>query len=178
MENWKDVVGYEGLYRVSDKGRIWSCKRRICLSQQTTPDGYKLVILYNRVSRKGYGVHRLVAKAFIEGGSDGLQVNHKDGVKENNCADNLEWCTPAENIRHAVRKGLFRIRRGSCHHRSIYKEEDIGRAYRMLKEGFPEKTVTKETGIPRTTLTAVKSKRMWNSVTDKIDLEETNRKLN
>lgn len=108
-EIWRDICGYEGLYQVSNCGRV---KR----FHKTTPPrilkpglntwGYLKVSLSRNNENETQNIHRLVAQAFIPNPDGKPQVNHKDGDKTNNCVDNLEWCTHEENNRHAIATGL------------------------------------------------------------------------
>ena len=100
---WRDVVGYEGLYKVSTEGNIKSIRRNKILSQDTNQDGYKRVQLYKNKASKNYSVHRLVAQAFIPNPDNLPQVNHKDEDKSNNCVSNLEWITPKDNCNYGTR---------------------------------------------------------------------------
>lgn len=117
QEVWKPIVGYEGLYDVSNLGRVRSHDRvvrgsgrnkngtvtrkgRVLKPVMNKATGYYHVVLSNRNSElHGFSIHRLVAFAFCEmpAGLENPCVNHKDEVKTNNCADNLEWCTHAYN---------------------------------------------------------------------------------
>lgn len=113
-EIWKDVQGYEGQYQVSNLGRVKSLKRKLdngrsvsekilnSSSKKKTQDGYLMVALAGRTFR----VNRLVATAFIPNPDNKSVVNHIDGNKENNKADNLEWTTVSENMLHAYRFGI------------------------------------------------------------------------
>ena len=92
-EIWKDVSGYEGLYKISNIGNVFSCYSNKILSPGITNDGYKYVVLFKNKQRKNYTVHRLVAIAFIDNPNNLPCVNHKDENTLNNCVDNLEWCT-------------------------------------------------------------------------------------
>lgn len=120
---WKDVLGYEGLYQVSFCGKVRSLDRVVTQQNRTgyapltriyqgkilSPKldaGYFRLQLSDRVRRKTVAVHILVAQAFCEGYFEGAVVNHKDGNKLNNNANNLEWVTVAENNRHAYATGL------------------------------------------------------------------------
>ena len=107
-EVWKSVEGYEGLYEVSNKGRVKSTnlyahKEPIILSQSTRRDGYKTVNLSKNGTTKPFVVHRLVAKAFIENKENYEMVNHKDENKSNNCVDNLEWCSRSYNQLYSLK---------------------------------------------------------------------------
>ena len=118
QEIWKDVIGYEGLYQVSNLGRIKALKKCVIqtnrsyimkekiIKQNILYSGYYYVNLYknNKVNR--VLVHRVVSQAFIPNTDNKPQVNHKDGNKLNNCVDNLEWVSASENNYHAIKTGL------------------------------------------------------------------------
>lgn len=108
-EEWRNVVGYEGYYQVSNKGRVKSLKRidpnnHLVKERILTPNkdkyGYDYVGLSKYGKTKSYKSHRLVAKAFIYNPNNHPVINHKDFNKDNNCVDNLEWCTVAYNNTH------------------------------------------------------------------------------
>jgi hypothetical protein len=105
MEIWKDINGYEGYYQISSYGRVKNVETNKILIGDTNNIGYRRVWLYIPV-KKRYFVHRLVAIHFCRGYRDGFVVNHKDGDKLNNHADNLEWVTRSENDLHAYRLNL------------------------------------------------------------------------
>lgn len=112
MEEWKDIVGYEGLYQVSTLGRVKSLARK-------DPRGHQLKGKYLKPNKdtQGYyrvslskdgivcrkGIHRLVAETFIDNPCDYPQVNHKDEQPTNNQVDNLEWCTAEYNTNYGTR---------------------------------------------------------------------------
>lgn len=121
MEIWKDVKGYEGIYQVSNKGRIKSLSRyergrngKPCfrkekiLKGQVSQYGYRRIQLFKDSKVKFPGVHRVVAEAFIPNPENKPQVNHKDGNKLNNNVENLEWVTQSENMKHALELGLYK----------------------------------------------------------------------
>ena len=115
MEKWKDVAEYPELFMVSDAGRVFSKRSNKILKQTKTATGY-LVISTIVGGRKGKyltrKVHRWVAEAFIENPHGKPSVNHIDGDKTNNVAENLEWVTHSENTKHAYQKNLITIRKG------------------------------------------------------------------
>lgn len=114
-EIWKPVVGFEGLYEVSNLGNVKSIERNGTvkggkyMSKILDNYGYYMCKLRNKKIVKIPKIHRLVAQAFIPNPENKPQVNHKDGNKLNNCVDNLEWVTPRENILHAVENGLIDV---------------------------------------------------------------------
>lgn len=104
-EIWIDVVDYEGLYKVSDLGRVQSLKG-VIKSSRTQNSGYLTMDLYKKNVQKTCTVHRLVAKAFLPNPNNKPQVNHINGNKQDNRLENLEWVTVAENLNHALDTGL------------------------------------------------------------------------
>lgn len=121
-EVWKDIPGWEGFYQVSNLGDVRSldrdieylnngtlttlhCKGKV-LKQRADEEGYMRICLARNGRTKLYGVHRLVAQAFIPNPETKPTVNHIDGNKSNNCLSNLEWATYQEQNDHAVRLGL------------------------------------------------------------------------
>lgn len=105
MEHWQPVVGYEGLYEVSDQGRVKSLKfgKEKILKPWKTPDGYLKVSLRKDGHTKQTYVHRIVSEAFIPNPNNLETVNHKDEVKTNNVASNLEWMSQKDNINYGTR---------------------------------------------------------------------------
>lgn len=106
-EIWKDIVGYEGLYCVSNYGRVKSLNYHRTGKERILKPGikndYYFVILYKNGKTKFYLVHRLVTEAFIENPDNKPQVNHKNEWKWCNCVWNLEWCTAKYNINYGTR---------------------------------------------------------------------------
>lgn len=129
MEFWKQIVGFEGLYEVSNNGKIKSLgngkstnsntKKERFLTIKVTTNGYTKVKLSKNSKRFYFSVHRLVALNFIENPSNKREVNHIDGNKLNNCVDNLEWITSSDNQKHAFGLGLQKSIKGKDHLQSI-----------------------------------------------------------
>lgn len=121
VEIWKDIENFSK-YQVSNLGRIKSKCRYTkvgiknqdkCYRKEYIVDGfinkkgYKQVTLYDDNGKpKTMRVHKLVALAFIKNEDNLPQINHKDGNKQNNCVDNLEWISNYDNIQHAIKNGL------------------------------------------------------------------------
>lgn len=121
-EIWKDVKGYEGLYQVSNMGRVRSVARVVTWKNQQTKsyksrmmkirekNGYRVVSLYKNHKSKDNRVHRLVADAFIENPNNLPFINHIDEDKSNNKVDNLEWCTRQYNNNYGRRNEKISIK--------------------------------------------------------------------
>lgn len=112
QEIWKPIKGYEGLYQVSDQGRVKSLERKNCFGRTVKERilkpydkgyGYLSVDLFIDGKRKQHQVHRLVCEAFHENPENKPQVNHKNEIKADNRACNLEWCTRRENCNFGTR---------------------------------------------------------------------------
>jgi hypothetical protein len=127
-EAWRPVVGYEGLYEVSDHGRVRRVAAgggarvgrilRFGMSAHPGEDaskGYRTVVLYQSGKPRRFKVHLLVAGAFLGTRPAGHECNHKNGVKTNNRLSNLEWITKQANMQHAFRLGITQPIRGECH---------------------------------------------------------------
>lgn len=105
-EIWRDVLGYEGFYKISNLGRLMSLNRTDkkgsnIIMKPYQSRGYFQVNLKVKGIRKMKHIHRLIAIAFIPNPENKPHINHIDGNKGNNSMSNLEWCTPQENVRHA-----------------------------------------------------------------------------
>ena len=99
-ETWKAIAGYEGLYEISDQGRVKSLKygKEKILKPGKNTCGYLQVNLCKDGHAKQTSIHRLVAEAFIQNPNNLETINHKDEMKTNNAASNLEWMTRGDNI--------------------------------------------------------------------------------
>lgn len=114
-EEWRDIEGYEGLYMISNTGKVKSLERAVWTGRgcyHTLPErilkadkwggGYYQVTLFKDGKRNRYKVHRLVAQAFIPNPDNLPCINHKDENKKNNCVQNLEWCTYKYNSNYGT----------------------------------------------------------------------------
>lgn len=102
MSAWKVIIGFPD-YSVSDDGRVKNNKTDKILSPYTDTNGYLSVGLYRDSKRFARRIHKLAAEAFIPNPLDLRELNHKDGNKQNNIIDNLEWCTRSYNMIHSTR---------------------------------------------------------------------------
>ncbi|BES53083.1 hypothetical protein [Aeromonas phage phiWae14] len=106
----KDVVGYEGLFSITEDGKLWSKRSKRFLTIMVNKQGY-----YQHCTKIGgrngtaklFKIHRVVAEAYLPNPDNLPLVNHKDGNKLNNHVSNLEWCTHQHNVRHAIDTGLL-----------------------------------------------------------------------
>ena len=103
IEEWRDIKGYEGLYQVSNLGRVYGIKRQRFLNTVYDRNGYSSVKLTKNGIGKLLSLHRIVAINFIPNQENKPQVNHIDEDKTNNMVSNLEWTTAKENVNHGTR---------------------------------------------------------------------------
>ena len=113
MVIWKDVKGFEGLYKVSNEGVLFSTPRQHTkggvVKRIRTYQGYEKYNLYKDGKMYLKRVHRLFAEHFIPNPENKPYINHIDGNPLNNTLDNLEWVTQKENVQHAIRTGLMNV---------------------------------------------------------------------
>ena len=142
IEVWKQVIGYEGQYEVSNMGRLRYVPKTVMVFRKDTSrshavsikgktsngaansKGYVYVKLQRDRKRQSVKMHRLVALHFIPNPNNLPQVNHIDGDKKNNKAVNLEWCNNSHNIKHAYSSGLMN-RKGERQNTCKIKESDV-----------------------------------------------------
>jgi hypothetical protein len=167
-EKWLPVDGYEGVYEVSNIGRV----RRVCggrgsiagriLTCKTAPNGYQHVDLSIQDKKTRFLIHRLVATAFLGKPDFNAEVNHKDGIKTNNRMENLEWVTRGQNISHAYRTSL-RVHAdvgGSKNPRAKLTEAQV-KEIRELKGVIGQREIAKRYGVARTTIQWIHQGKHW-----------------
>lgn len=102
----RDIIGYEGLYKITADGNVYSVRNNIFLKLNQKKNGYVYVELNKNGNAKTFRVHRLVALAYVLNPESKEYVNHIDGIKNNNNYNNLEWVTASENNVHSYENNL------------------------------------------------------------------------
>ena len=125
LEEWREIEGFEGLYLISNLGRIYSINSDIIRKTKINNSGYEMVSLFDKGKEKTILVHRLVAKAFCDGFYEGLVVNHRDSDRLNNVSTNLEWVTQRENIHDCMRRGKLSVKEAHAVAHEKRKRETI-----------------------------------------------------
>jgi hypothetical protein len=161
-EKWRDVKGYEGIYQISNLGRVKSLSRldkrgykrkEIILKETINPRGYKYVVLQDK---KAKVTHRLVARSFLPNEENKKEVNHKNGNKQDNRLKNLEWVTHSENLKHACITGLKRIPKGDEHCNSKLTNQEAENIRMLYKMGnWTYKSLSKEFDVHESTVARV-----------------------
>lgn len=176
-EEWKYIDGNREIYMVSNFGNVKTSDRMGArgyfvkghiLLQRLNSSGYNRVTLNLNGKSKSYFVHRLVAKLFVENPNNHDFVNHKDGNKQNNSFDNLEWCTRSENEKHAWKIGL-KSREKSSHpgeqhnmHKLTQKQVDYIRSvHKPYDKELGSKALGKKFNVNEQTITDIVHGRTW-----------------
>lgn len=163
-EEWKVCEDCD-TYAVSNLGRLKRIKPAAgthagrFISIRIGTGGYSQVILSKSGKQIYRTVHTLVAKAFLGRRSRGYQVNHKDGNKQNNCVYNLEYCTPKENQRHAIKNGLFPI--GERHGNSKLTESDVLQIKKLFEAEKSNRRIGKMFGVGHNCIYSIRLGNTW-----------------
>ncbi|MBR9700407.1 hypothetical protein GOV11_00910 [Candidatus Woesearchaeota archaeon] len=162
-EAWKKVEGFEN-YEVSNRGSIRNKLTKKILSPGNDGRGYLLISLYSdSCEKKTQKVHRIVAKAFVEGYEEGLDVNHLDCDRKNNGSDNLAWCTRRENIRYGIKCGNYN-QTGSRNNFSKLTESNVVEIKRKIEKGELTKSIAKQFDVCMGTIYSIKKGDTWKHV--------------
>lgn len=174
MQGFKIITGYDNYYCVNPDGVVIApsyvdksgkLRKQKTLKQTKRGKGYFSVGLMKDGEQKHVSVHRLVAQAFIPNPLGLPQVNHKDGVKENNHVSNLEWVTCQENIRHAyqthLRKGTCKVgEKNTC---AKLKEKEV---IQILHSGDGAKVLADRYNVTVSTIYKIRSGKRWRHITE------------
>ena len=167
-EVWGDVPGFIGLYQVSNHGRIYSVRYKRFRKLRTDKYGYAVVPLNKDGVQRRFFVHRLVAEVFLQNPLELPEVNHIDGNKQNNFADNLEWCNHQENIVHAYETGLMKQtakpkppKKSQKYKLSKSLAQQIRAEYAKGEQGCGFKALAKKYSVSTTTIRQIVKNKMW-----------------
>lgn len=162
---WLPIPGYEGVYEVSQSGQV----KRLAGSPKCHKDrillpirvkGYEYICLCKNCVIKRTGAHQLVLLAFV-GPSNGLWVNHKNGIKDDNRLENLEYCTPGENIKHAYATGLMPPRAGSNNPAAKYTDAAVAYIRSLAQQGISRREIVRLTGASKTAVRDIIVRKSW-----------------
>lgn len=178
-EKWVDCVGYEGYYKVSNKGRIKSVFREVpgsykcggsfrrgekLIKPKVGSTGYYTAQFCKLGVSKSVLVHRIVALAFIENNKKLPYVNHLDFNRLNNCLENLEWCDQKRNVHHAIENGRVPVFFGENTSNNKLTSEQV---LKIFYSPQPLEEIAKNFGITRGQVGCIKSGKSWSHLTGK-----------
>ncbi len=158
---WKDLVGYEGLYKISSFGEIFSCKKNRIIIKSKTQGYYHFGARKNGKNRT-LRVHVMVMKTFIGERPNGKCINHIDGIKTNNCLSNLEYCTLSENTKHAHSLGLANINKYGLNIACKLNLKEISEIKKMIKMGISQKEIAKKFNVHKSNVSKINRGHTWN----------------
>lgn len=171
-EEWREALYWEGLYEVSNRGRVRNIQRWVkskgpgkkflpvvIRKPQLNRYGYPVVCLNGKPKAVLKSIHRMVVETFIGPIPDGMQVNHKDGDKQNNHLGNLEICTGSQNQLHRHR--VLGQNLGEDHPLSKLSEENVRRIRSMIKDGIDDQKIANAHLVSRTTIRNIRIGRIW-----------------
>lgn len=162
-EQWLPVVGYEGLYEVSDQGRVRNALTLYVLVSVQHGTGYAIVSLRKNLKTVTPRVHRLVLEAFVGPCPKGSVTNHINGVRMDNRLENLEWCTQRANIRHKF-DVLGCCAKGEKNNSSILTESDVHAIRERLRLGHSKGHIAKDYGLTWGAIHAIAVRRNWSHI--------------
>lgn len=170
-EVWKDIMGFEGLYRFSNLYRIKSAPRRGVYKEYlkitTNKQGYPVVRLYYGDGKfQDRKVHRLVLEYFVGLCPPGLVCRHLNDIKDDYRIENLKWGTASENQQDSIRNGTQYTgeHEGTKTHNAILIDENIPEIRKLIKDGVILKVIAKKFNVARQTITDIKFNRTWSHI--------------
>jgi len=177
-EVWRDIKGYEGIYQVSDLGRVKSLEREIirsdgkptyqkeCILKPKTDRGYLRVGLRNLGKRKFFSIHKLVLLSFnIPNPENKRTVDHKNEDKLDNRLENLRWATHKEQIEYAMETGTFKIKRGEKVGSSKLTEKQVLEIReKYVPRKYSQYKLAEEYGVHVTTISEIILRKIWQHI--------------
>ncbi len=171
-EKWKPILGYEGLYEVSDAGRVKSLPKylgpryrgEVILKPGYSKDGYLLVALCIDSILKTQRVHRLVLETFNGPCPEGMECNHKNGVKTDNTIENLEWTTHYANIQHSNDVLGHRHNRAPNYNNAKIKESYVIEIRQLLNKGVVQHKIGDLYGLSSQQISKIKNNQRWGHI--------------
>lgn len=161
MEVWKYIKGYEGLYQISNLGRVKSLKRNILLKKKKEKTGYNSVYLFKNGIGKYWRVHRLVCVSFIPNPNNYPIINHINGIKDDNKLDNLEWCTVSYNTKDAYDKKYIIPKKGAEKKNSKLTDEQV---LIIRNTNKTQKEISIIYNISKSLVSLIKNKKRWSHI--------------
>lgn len=181
-EIWVDIPEYEGIYLVSNMGRVKvlarARKKSFIMKQWLNQNGYLQLLLIKGEKPKRFGVHRLVCLSFLPNPADKPQINHINFIRTDNRLVNLEWCTCKENLDHTRNHGRMpRLNmEGQLNTNSKLTESDIYELYNHLKMGGQKRDFYLRKGVGKATINEIINGKRWSHLN--IDWSEIRVKYN
>lgn len=162
-EQWKPALGFEFYYEVSDLGRVKRTQTGVVMTLSRKETGYLRVGMSKDGKQRQFAVHRVVVNAFIGLIPDGYEVNHINGVRDDNRLVNLAVVTKSENCKHAFL--LFGRKppaeRGSRHYNAKLTETDIPIIFAMIARGDSQTSVAAHFGVRQQAISKVINGKRW-----------------
>lgn len=167
-EIWKDITEYEGIYMISNKGRVKSMHTRLSDVEKIgiilTPvkrGGYDRVSLQKKGAIKWKAVHRLIMTAFVPNPNNLPIINHINGIRDDNSLTNLEWCTQSRNVSHAFETGLKISAKGTRHGMCKLSENNVLEIRKLIADGKNNKEIGDLFNVSNTHIGYIKSGKLW-----------------
>lgn len=162
-EIWKDIIGYEGYYQISNLGNIKRFRKykSNILKPRINKRGYVQITLCKNSCTKTFRLHRLIAESFIDNPQKKLQVNHINGIRHDNRLENLEWVTQNENMKHAFNNKLAIPLIGEHQPNSKLKEKEVLEIKQRLLFKESIISIANTYNVSKSTIGSIKSKRTW-----------------